>query len=692
MGNHMRLGKNARSSTRRFLLLATVVAVSVSVLTPAFVRAASAQVDIVPTTRVFHVVGHGWGHGHGMSQDGANGAAAVKHMSASQIVSFYYPHTAAGSISNPKMRILLQSTAASYLEIRKPTGSNAVPYIHDVASGYNADLPLNASDFRFTVGTSSITVQQYVSGAWKPWAPTGHTSFAGPLNVGTRNPSTAAPMRVLYPSGVERDYRGYLQTVRAGANNADALAVMPMEDYLRGVVPRESPSSWPAAALQAQAIAARSYSEYEREHAGSRDYDICDSTSCQVFGGTTEVQSDGTVINLEASSTNSAVQATAGQIRTYNGAAIFAQYSASDGGYTTDGGAPYLIAQPDPYDGLSGSSSHSWSASLPASALEHAYPSIGTLRRITVTQRDGHGQWGGRVLQAVLEGSQGSAAVSGSAVSSAYSWPTHSDGVRSAWWEIVPTTTADFTGDHITDLSLWRSSDAGWYDDGHGHVNYGRTGDVPVPGDYNGDGTVERAVWRPANGGWYLNGSTTGVQYGTAGDIPVPGDYNGDGRTDLAVFRPSNNTWYVRNIGHYDWGSRTDIPVPADYDGDGKTDVAVWRPSNGTWYVNGTSTGTQYGVKGDIPVPSDYTGDGRAEFAVWRPSNGTWYIRGHANFQYGTAGDIPVPGDYNGDANADRVIFRPSNGRWYRPGHASVPYGISTDEPLPLPYAIYRSR
>ena len=48
----------------------------------------------------------------------------------------------------------------------------------------------------------------------------------------------------------------------------------------------------------------------------------------------------------------------AGQIRTYNGKAIFSQYSASDGGWTTDGGAPYLVAQPDPYDGLSGSSSH----------------------------------------------------------------------------------------------------------------------------------------------------------------------------------------------------------------------------------------------------------------------------------------------------------------------------------------------
>jgi len=247
------------------------------------------------------------------------------------------------------------------------------------------------------------------------------------------------------PSGTERDYHGYLRVVRPAANNVDAVSVEAMEDYLRGVVPRESPSSWPAAALQAQAIAARSYAEYQREHAGTRDYDICDTTSCQVFGGATEITSDGTVIDLEASSSDAAVKATAGQIRTYGGKAIFAQYSANDGGWTTDGGAPYLIAHPDPYDGLSGSSSHSWSASLPASALESANPTIGTLLRIRVTQRDGNGQYGGRVLQAVLDGSNGSVTVSGQAVSAAYSWPTHSNGVRSAWWEIVPTPPADFT-------------------------------------------------------------------------------------------------------------------------------------------------------------------------------------------------------------------------------------------------------
>ncbi|MFL6240026.1 MAG: SpoIID/LytB domain-containing protein [Actinomycetes bacterium] len=679
--------------TRRAVLLATASALVATGFSPVFLHPAAGQVVVVPTTRVFHVVGHGWGHGHGLSQDGAYGAAAVDHLTASQIVSFYYPHTAAGSIGNPTMRILLQSTAANYVVLGEPAGTGAVLSIHDLASNYRADLPATPTMWRFIAGTSSITIQDYVSGAWHAFAPGGHASFAGPMNIGQKNASSSAPMRVIYPSGTERDYRGYLQAVRAAANNVDAMAVMPMEDYLRGSVPRESPSSWPAAALQAQAIAARSYAEYEREHAGSSDHDICDSTDCQVFGGTTEVSAGGTVTLLEASSTNSAIAATAGQVRTYGGKAIFAQYSADDGGWTTDGGAPYLIAQPDPYDAHSHLSSYSWSAALPASALESAYPSIGTLRSIRVTQRDGNGEWDGRVVEAQLVGSSATVTVSGHDVSSAYSWPTHSNGLRSAWWELVPTPVADFTGNASTDVSVWRGSQGNWYDAGNGGVHLGQQGDIPVAGDYDGDGTVERAVWRPASGRWYVEGQSSSTQYGESGDIPVPADYNGDGRTDFAVFRPSEDRWYVHGMSSVVWGHRTDVPVPGDYNGDGRADLAVWRPSTGTWYVRGSSQSRRFGQRGDVPVPGDYRGTGDTQVAIWRPGNGRWYVDdGRGSYRFGTKGDVPVPGDYDGNAIAQAAVYRPSTATWYIHGLHSTRYGVATDQPLPLPSAIYRAR
>jgi SpoIID/LytB domain protein len=680
----------------RAICLVTGIAALAAGLTPALARSASAaQVSVVPSGRVFHVIGHGWGHGHGMSQDGAEGAAAVDHLSASQIVSFYYPHTAAGSVVDPAMRVLLSSTASNYVYVGKPAGSSAVLTIRDLASGYTADLPANATEWRFTSGTSAVFIAELVSGTWQAWGPPGHTSFAGPLNVTAKSSTAAAPMRVIYPTGYERDYRGYLQLVHPAANNIDVLDVVDMESYLRGVVPRESPSSWPAAALQAQAIAARSYAEYEREHAGSRDYDICDSTSCQVYGGTTEVTSGGSVIPLEAASSDAAVKATANQIRTYGGNAIFAQFSADDGGWTTDGGQPYLIAQRDPYDALGGSSNYAWSAHLPASALEHAYPSIGTLMAVRVTQRDGNGDWGGRVLQAVLEGSKASVTVSGSAIASAYSWPTHSDGLRGSWWQILLAPPADFTGDGRSDVSMWRPSTATWYIAPRTSVPFGQKGDLPVPGDYNGDGRIDRAVFRPSTGHWYVDGISGSTSWGLPGDIPVPADYNGDGKADVAVYRPSEHKWYIRGITSGEvWGVTGDIPVPGDYNGDGVADIAIWRPSNGRWYVDRPgAVGVTWGMRGDIPVPADYRGRGQTEYAVWRPSTGRWYVDdGRNSYHFGQSGDVPVPGDYNGDGIEEAALFRPSTLTWYRSGQTSVHYGLSSDEPLPLPYAIYHSR
>ncbi len=97
----------------------------------------------------------------------------------------------------------------------------------------------------------------------------------------------------------------------------------------------------------------------------------------------------------------------------------------------------------------------------------------------------------------------------------------------------------------------------------------------------------------PSNSRWYINGIAGSTQWGKSGDVVVPGDYNGDGSTDIAVFRPSNGNWYINGIaGSTPWGKNGDIAVPADYTGNGTTNIAVFRPSNGTWYVNGIAGST----------------------------------------------------------------------------------------------------
>ncbi|MEP6917945.1 MAG: S8 family serine peptidase, partial [Acidobacteriota bacterium] len=126
-------------------------------------------------------------------------------------------------------------------------------------------------------------------------------------------------------------------------------------------------------------------------------------------------------------------------------------------------------------------------------------------------------------------------------------------------------------------------------------------------------------VFRPSIGRWFLTGQPA-IDFGVSGDLPVPGDYNGDGIRDVALFRPSNGTWYIAGGPTIVWGAPGDIPVPADYDGDQVTDIAVFRPSTGVFYVRNGAT-VAWGAAGDLPVVGDYDGDGKADMAVYRPSN-----------------------------------------------------------------------
>lgn len=133
--------------------------------------------------------------------------------------------------------------------------------------------------------------------------------------------------------------------------------------------------------------------------------------------------------------------------------------------------------------------------------------------------------------------------------------------------------------------------------------------------DFDGDGISDVSVFRPTDGTWHVPQSSDGqysVQYfGLSNDKAVPGDYDGDGKTDYAVFRPSNSYWYIRyssdsSFHAVPWGLASDVLAPADYDGDGKTDIAVYR--GGTWFILRSSDGNvdyrYFGTGSDIPVPS----------------------------------------------------------------------------------------
>ena len=136
-------------------------------------------------------------------------------------------------------------------------------------------------------------------------------------------------------------------------------------------------------------------------------YDICDTTSCQVFGG----------ISKETSQTRDGVAASAGRVLTHNGAVVRSEFSASNGGQIAAGGVPYTSVAADPYEMRLPTSVTTWQGSVSAAKLQARWPQVGTVRRLVVTGRDGRGQCGGRVTALRLEGSLGTASITPSQLS-----------------------------------------------------------------------------------------------------------------------------------------------------------------------------------------------------------------------------------------------------------------------------------
>lgn len=419
------------------------VALDVSAASPAHADVTTTETYLRPASGVFKLEGHGWGHGHGLSQYGAQGAA--KHgVTFDKILSAYYPNTTRTANATGSIRVLLEGDDEKDLQV-EPSDGLAVT---DTATGTKTTLPTGATydRWRALVAGSSLTLQRLDGSTWASYSIAGASSFHGPLVFS----SNAATRRLDFPDGSRRDYRGTLSAVVTGSGVMESVDTLSLEDYVRGVVPRESSASFLAEALKAQAVAARTYSAYKRAHAPSgAPWDICDSTQCQVFGGT-RVVNGATTTELEQSSTSAAVDATKAQVMLYQGQPAFTEFSSSNGGWSTDGHQPYLTAHADPWDALAFDPNdtdnvHHWTATLRATDLESRYGPQGLahFQRMRVTSRDGNGDWGGRVLTVELDGtdSAGHAVTvdaTGGGIYLSHSWPSYSDGLRSSWWRVVP--------------------------------------------------------------------------------------------------------------------------------------------------------------------------------------------------------------------------------------------------------------
>ena len=275
----------------------------------------------------FVIRGAGYGHGIGMSQWGADGYA--QHGEDYRfILSHFYTGTSLADVSPvPDVGVLLRSAAKVSF-----TGATSA-----------AGRTLRA-DRTYSVSRAGASVVKLLSPSGRKLA-----TYDGALRVTGPGPLT---LRGTAGNGVrDGQYRGALEFRPGLFGGVNAINVVDLEDYVRGVVASESPSTWPAEALKAQAVAARSYAVTTDAGTPSDGFTQYPDTRSQVYRG----------VAGETPTSDAAVAATAHEVVTYGGRPVTTYFFSSSGGETENvenvfAGAlprPWLKGVNDPYDTLS---------------------------------------------------------------------------------------------------------------------------------------------------------------------------------------------------------------------------------------------------------------------------------------------------------------------------------------------------
>ncbi len=428
-------------SGRSGLLIAAIVLLSVLIATAPTARA-DQRAAAVP---IVHLEGKGHGHGVGMSQWGAF-TMAQGGESAADIIGAFYPGTQLAHLGgevvvvvDQRGRVRIQFPGGG--EIRSArSGPQEAGFPVTVAPGGTVEIVRDGGGYHVTGGsvaalgaghaTPYATASDCVlvvcdptptptTTTPPPTVPTTTTTTtptSGDGPDGDTDPGTSDPGAEPAPSTTQppadpvsstplwavpaggsvvrsvnrgRSYRGSFEV----AGPAGALRVrnhVDVEDYLKGMA--EVPGNWPAAAVQAQAIAARTYALRAMAAGG----ELCDTDSCQVYAGTAR-ESAGQV---------AAVDATRGVVVTYGGRLAATYYSASAGGFTATVAegfgspfdVPYLQAHPTP-------TVHpdDWSLDIALTDIARRLGYRGGLRAVRIDQMGPSG----RPLQMTLDGDAG---------------------------------------------------------------------------------------------------------------------------------------------------------------------------------------------------------------------------------------------------------------------------------------------
>ena len=610
--------------------------------------------------------GGGWGHGLGMSQYGAQGAARLG-CSAEQILTRYYSGTDVVSRPMPdevRLRMLengyrvdveavegtLTWSVPGCVALPPPPGTpaptpspTASPSSSPTTSTPAPSSPAPPSSASPTAGPLCPPAQPQGARWQLRVDPTGSQFVLYDLGVLPKQQiwtggSVDAPLRLQESGSVahlttwhsssiylERWVRWDSTKFTLDGPLIDAVQRIggsdvgtAMDKYLWGIA--EVPASFPPAALRAQAIAARTY-------AAKRAGQVLMPTPADQnwTGWAKETVGAGAKWGLKW---KAAVDATSGRVvvDATGGTLIDAFYSSSMGGHTEDERyvwgveSSFLRAVDDSaWDAASSNPAEkrSWATGLSWRRLADRlrFDSISTIR---VPPRGADARATGVKITGVRDGAVVTSYVDG--------WD-----VREALGLLSPGFTID--------MRRLAGPDA-----------------QPLVGDWDGDGTDDLGWYRrgrvalqmTAPGGRWIKR----FRYGTAGDVAVVGDWDRDGDDDLGVFR--SGTWLLR-----------------------------------TGLTGGGPTSTvRFGQAGDRPVVGAWTGDhdglGVVRGNRWKLRRGLTGGRAQIHFRYGRATDLPVVGSWNGGPRDGIGVER--DGRWLlrsrrshgKPGHV-VTFGTARD-------------
>ncbi len=321
------------------------------------------------------VHGHGFGHGVGMSAYGAYGYA-LHGKSYQFILGHYFTGTTIGTLPGPRVvRVLLDISPG---DVGFSAAISACGQTLDPARSYEAHRAGSTVVLRSSAGKRLANCGPRLRAAGK-----GQIAIAG---VGT--------------------YRGALETVptESASGSLNVVNALAVDQYVKGVIPNESPPSWPAEELKAQAVASRSFAL--TAGVGGNGFDLYADTRSQVYKG----------LESEYSTSNAAATATRGQVVMYGGKIAETLFSACSGGHTESiqnvfGGPaiPYLQGVPDPYDGEC--PLHTWTLKFSGPEISSKLGAYlqGKLKQVVITKTG----VSPRIVEAKLIGTGGVSTVTG---------------------------------------------------------------------------------------------------------------------------------------------------------------------------------------------------------------------------------------------------------------------------------------